>query len=143
MIAVGPDAVLRIHEASGRIRRSIIKGADPLSFDMEGDHFEILYFAFSAPGPYISQRVDVYAQAAVPLTPEKGLKLMRRLEPMLTGFDVTVFVRNDSWFIYEPTYPFLNPFVETGNPPTVEQYRGRMTLRCGHWGKLDTSCSIN
>jgi hypothetical protein len=130
MISIGSDAVLRMHDDADKIHRRVLAGKDPLQIEVQGDRFEILYFAFSAPGPYILQRADVYIRTDAPLRTDTGLELLRKLQPVFPEFEVSIFIRNDPWFIYEPTYPFVNPFIENPNPPTTEEYGKGQSLKC-------------
>lgn len=131
MVSIGGNAVLRIHDGVGTIHTRVLAGKDPLQIDTERDRFEVLYFAFSTPGLHILQRVDVYIRTDSRLTAESGIELLRRMQPLFPDFEVSIFVRNDPWFIYEPTYPVLNPFLKNERPPTIEEYGNGQTLKCG------------
>jgi hypothetical protein len=133
LVSIGRDAVLRVRDASGSVTREVLTGSDPLIFDTGGERYEVLYFAFSAPGPYILQKVDVFLKTTATLSRESGMKLLQRFTPVFPDLKVNVYVRNDPWFIFEPNYPFLNPFVEGAIPPTFDQYEQGKTLRCGSW----------
>jgi hypothetical protein len=130
-ISIGKDAVLRVCDGSGRLSRKVLAGRDPLQIDLGSDRFEIVYLAFTAPGSYILQRVDIYVRTTSPLNTETGLELLRKLQPIFPDLEVSLLVRNDAWFISEPSYPFVNPFVAAANPPTAEEYSHSRTLRCG------------
>ena len=131
IISIGRDAVLRMRDGASKIRRRVLAGRDALQMEIQGDHFEILYFAFSTPGPYILQRADVYIRTDAPLKTETGLELLRSMQPVFPELEVSIFIRNDPWFIYEPTYPFVNPFIENQSPPSAEEYDKGRTLKCG------------
>lgn len=73
-------------------------------------------------------RVDVPARRTGALSPELGLELFGRLEPLFASAEVSVFVRSDSWFLFEPSYPFYNPFFERTSPPTLQEYERTKTL---------------
>ena len=100
MVSVGANAVLRIRDGVGTIRRRVLAGKDPLEIDVEGDRFEVLYFAFSTPELHTLQRVDIYVRTDASLQKEKGLMLLQRLQPLFPDLEVSIFVRNDAWFIY-------------------------------------------
>jgi len=132
MIAIGKNAVLRVHEATGRVSRNVIAGKDPLQLESGHDNIELLYFGFTTQSSYIAQRVDVYARTAAPLTAERGVELLRSMETVFPYWEVSLFVQRDPWFVSEPSYPFFNPFVPRLNLPTPEEYQATKTLRCGH-----------
>jgi hypothetical protein len=131
MTSIGGDSVLRMRDGTGAVHRRILAGRDPLQLEVYGDKLEILYFALNVPRPYVLQRVDVYARTGAQLKAEMGREVLRRLQPLFPDLEVTVFIRNDPWFIYETTYPFANPFVEDPGPPNAEAYGRGQTLKCG------------
>ena len=133
MVAIGNDAVLRMREANGNIRRRVLTGKDPLRIEIDGAHFEIVYVAFTAPSASILQRADVYVKTESELKVEAGLGLLGKLQPVFPDLELFLAIRNDAWFIYEPSYPFSNPFVEERNPPTAEECAKTRTLKCGRW----------
>jgi hypothetical protein len=133
MISIGTNAVLRMRDAGGKVSRRVLAGRDPLQLEVQGDRLEIVYFGFSAPGPYILQCVDVYIRTDASLRTEVGLELLGALRPIFPDLEVSVSLRNDAWFILEPSYPFYNPLIEDQQPPTEEEYRKNRTLRCGYW----------
>lgn len=141
MISIGSDAVLRVRDGGGNVSRRVLAGKDPLQIEVQGYRFEIVYLAFSAPAPSVLQRVDIYIRTPAPLGSGAGMDLLRVLRPIFPDLDVTVYVRNDAWFIYEPSYPFLNPLIENSSPPGPEQYNKTQTLRCGNWSG-STSCRL-
>jgi hypothetical protein len=141
IISVGRNTVLRMRDKSGAIRRKVIAGADPLIVELGQEHLEIVYFSFSDARPFVSQRVNIFVQTAQPLNSNVGAALLRKLEPVFPSQEVSVAIRNDTWFIYEPGYPFLNPFVKKQDPPTEEAYEKTRSLICGNWtGSL--SCRL-
>ena len=133
MISIGDNAVIRMRDASGTVSRKVLAGKDPLIIDVESDRFEIVYIAFSPPGRYVQQSINVYIQTDAPLRVDTGLDLLRRLDPIFPGFEVAVAARHDAWFIYEPSYPFFNPLTETLPPPVAAEYTKTQTLTCGDW----------
>ena len=141
MISIGADAVLRMRDANGNINRRLLAGKDPLHIEVQGDQFDVVYLAFSGSGPYALHRVDAYIRASAKLKAEVGLQLLRVLQSKLQELEVSVSVRNDAWFIHEPTYPFFNPFTEALTPPTAEEYDRTKTLRCGFWSGT-ASCRL-
>lgn len=132
MVAIGKNAVLRMRDASGRVTRRVLAGRDPLLIGLQGTRFEIVHLAFSPARPYIFQRASVYVRTAEPLETAPGLELLGILRPVFPDLEVSVYIRNDAWFIHEAGYPFFNPLVEDEIPPSPDEYR-TPTLRCGHW----------
>ena len=140
MISINGEAVLRMRDGSGKVTKKVLTEHDPLKVVIAGDMFEIIYLGFSAPAPFTLQRVDAYVRTSASLKPESGLDLLRKLDQVFPGYEVSVFVRDDPWFIYQPSYPFFNPFVEEPTPPTDPDHLAP-TLQCGHWSGAP-SCKI-
>lgn len=132
MIAIGDNAVLRMRDANGNVTRRVLAGRDPLQIEVQGVHFEIVYFTFSVPKPYIFQSASIYVRTAAPLERVPSRELLSSLRPVFPDLGVSVHIRNDAWFINEPGYPFFNPFVEEQIPPSPENWK-TPTLRCGYW----------
>ena len=132
MISINGEAILRTRDASGRLTRKVLTQHDPFKIAIEGDAFEIVYLSVSTSAPFTLQRVDAYMRTTASLKPESGLDLLRELDQVFPGYEVSVFVKNDLWFINQPSYPFFNPFVEEPTPPAAGD-RLTPTLQCGHW----------
>jgi hypothetical protein len=132
MIAIGSNSVLRMRHATGQVERRVLTGTDPLQIGMHGSHFEILYLTFTTARAYVLQAVSVYVTTTATLGTPVGLELLKILTPLFPDLEVSVNIRNDSWFINEPGYPFLNPFIEEKNPPSSRE-RKTPTLSCGYW----------
>jgi hypothetical protein len=130
VIAIGGNAVLRVHDGGGGVTRKVLAGRDPLQIDIANNRFEILNFSFGSTSPAVSRWVAVSVRTAAPLELESGEQLFQRLEPILANFLLTVSLRNDAWFIYDGGYPFYNPFVEYPAPPTADEYNKTRTLTC-------------
>lgn len=127
LIAYKENALLRIRDRQGRITKHVLGGADPLHLNAGGLSFDIVYFAFPRTSP---PRVDVYVRSSKEPTPQAGLELFRVLESWFPPMDVWVFVRSDSLFVHEPTYPLLNPFEFTFSTPSPEEFQQTRTLIC-------------
>jgi hypothetical protein len=142
MIAIGNNAVLRVREASGNIiERRVLAGKDPLRIQFEGGYGDIVYLAVAAPSASRLQRADIYVTTDQHLKPGMGLDLLRNFQPVFPEMDVYLAIRNDIWFVYEPNYPFSNPFLTELNPPNADEYASTRTLKCGRLSGA-TSCRL-
>lgn len=134
VISIEGNAVLRMRDATGSLTRRVLVGRDPLQREVLGQHVEVVYIVFSNGfRGDMARSVGVYALMPGPLTEQVGLELLGQLDRLFTGLQVSVVIRNDSWFIYSAGYPFLNPFVNDGVPPSDVEYDQTKTLVCGHW----------
>jgi hypothetical protein len=141
MIAIGRSAILRLRDQHGVVSETVLSGKNPLVFESRGSRFEVLHFAFGRPGLHSLERADVYARTDHPLDPEAGLGLLHTFQAMFPDMAVSVFVRNDAWFIYEQSFPFFYPFGEGMEPSSDEAFIGTHTLRCGTWSG-SAACSL-
>jgi hypothetical protein len=129
MIAVGGDSVLRFHDAAGNVGAKILSGKNPLIVHIGAKVFEVVYFSFATSIAY-GKQVDVYVRGDVSPTVESGLALLKRFEDLFPDLRVSVSLRSDAWFVFEPSYPFYNPLIPGGNPPAEEEYNQAGTLVC-------------
>ena len=141
VISIKGNAIMRMHKADGAVVNSILAGKNPLELPVGNDQYNIVYFAFGSAGRFAAQNVDIYIKTTAALDPSIGLILLRKLEPLFPALQVSVAIRRDAWFIFQPGYPFLNPFAEDLNPPTADEYKRTQILVCGHWTG-SASCTI-
>jgi hypothetical protein len=133
VISVRGNAVLRMRDATGALTRKVLAGRDPLQVEVLGQHVELVYLDFSNGFQSDTPRfVGAYALTSGPLTEQVGLGLLGQLDRLLPGLRVAVLIRNDTWFISSAGYPFYNPFVKDGVPPSEMEYNQTKTLFCGH-----------
>jgi hypothetical protein len=133
MISIGNDAVLRVRNRSGHLTRRVLRGKDPLRLEEEEGDLELLHVAIDWGSPYRLSRVDIYARTGSTLGEDTGMRLWKKLRPLFPSFDLFLYIRNDGWFVYESSYPFVNPFEGESPPPSRERYNRTQTLSCGSW----------
>jgi hypothetical protein len=133
MTAMDGSAVLRIREKDGQVKMLVLAGKNPLLQEFGGSGLEILHFSFGPSAPYWSERVDIYAKTDNPLSMATGLSLWGALKAKFADVSVFLYVRTDGWFVYEPSFPFLDPFGTDLGPPIEKEYDAAPTLRCGVW----------
>jgi hypothetical protein len=126
LIAVGANAVLRFRDAQGQITKRIIRGRDPLQIRIDGESFEIVHISSAEVGKF----PEIYLRTSSTLSAEKGSDVLHGIERMLPDFHVSIYLRNDGLFIYEPKFPYLNPFQDEPTIPSEEEYRRTKTLEC-------------
>ena len=139
VISVRGNAVLRMRDATGAITRKVLAGRDPLQVDVLGQHVQLVYLDFSNGFQSETLRfIGAYALMSGALTEQLGLGLLGQLHRLLPGLQVAVLIRNDTWFISSAGYPFCNPFVKDGVPPSEMEYNQTKTLVCGHLTRTPT-----
>ena len=136
MLSIEDNAVLRVSRKNGTLKRTVLKGHDPLQIDIEGQNYEIAHLDLN-----VLPTVNIYLRTTAPLGVGPGRQLFRQLSALFGGFNILIAARNDAWFIFEPNYPFVNPFQPKTSVPTFEEYSGSPTLRCGLWSG-STQCEL-
>ncbi len=127
LISIDGNAVLRFRNASGQVEKRILSGRDPLVQTIRGKTFEVIYLAEWL-GRY-DGTVRLYIRTAAPVSVEDGTELLARMQNVFPKpLSVQLYIRNDEWFMQESYYPYSNPFITNGPPPSGQDY-GR-TLYC-------------
>lgn len=130
-ISINRNAVLRIHQADGSTSRQVLSGQDPLRLTIEGEEFEIVYVDFSGPHRLgLQESVFVFVRALSPLRSAPAVELFKKLEPLFPGLGLALEIRDDAWFVYQPRYPFVNPFIEGRRVPSQQEYETLRTMHC-------------
>lgn len=140
IIAINGNAVLRVRDAAGKISTKALAGSNPLIVELGPRTYTIGHIAVPESAASF-QNIYVYLQTEGALSEEDGLELYKRFVRVFSGLDVSVFVRNDMWFIRQMTFPFVIPYSADMNPPTLAEYTASKTLECSRVGG-SASCSI-
>jgi hypothetical protein len=132
LVAVKGDAVLRIRDARGRVTQKVLRGHDPLVFEVGGLTFHILYFAFSELSPALIQvnSAEVYVESDRMPSAELGADIREHWRQLFPQFTTSLLFRQDLWFVYNPGFPFFYPFGEEGEPPSEQVYGRTHIMYC-------------
>jgi hypothetical protein len=146
LIVVNGRATLRIQDQSRSVTTVTLAGGDALKFYADGIEFHLLDFsARTLPGPVAGvapqgQVFEFYFCSRSSFTTDSvrlmTLQIMTRLG--LTG--VTVAVRDDTWFVEEPTFPTYYRFAPSDIAPTIKQYSGGHQATCLSIGDSRVQC---
>lgn len=135
LITVAGRATLRIQDGSRRVSTIVLGSGDALRFVADGQIFNLLDFSGRtlAPVEKVAPKGEIfefYFCSGSRFTKDSVITLTTNImrELRLTG--VTVEVRNDTWFIEDPTFPIYYRFSPSGAPPTVEAYRSGRQVTC-------------
>lgn len=139
LLAINGNAVLRMRDPEGMVSSRVIAGRNPLQISIGVYHYEIVHFDLRDwPGP----KVEVYARTEAPLAPDPGIALLRALKPLFARCrSLSLYLRNDAWFVHEPNFPYLYPFESNEPRPIEEEYRKTLTLTCQRRGDNGPECS--
>jgi hypothetical protein len=137
LIVFGSNATLRVQDRSRQITRSVLRGHDALTIDLGGTPFELLDFHSAhlahpvegvAPEGLV---VDLYFRTSDKLSLGKAKVLTSRMVDRIgIRHGVSVYVRNDTWFIEDPSFPVYYRFSPYEHVPTREEYQTGPQIIC-------------
>lgn len=124
LIKVGQSAMIRIR-SNERVQ---IHELSPRDYPMpgSGDGFEILHLSPLYESSVLSG-VEVFVRSITPRPRQDVLGLARDIRAINPRLKVRINVRTDSWFLTDPSFPFLYPFDKQGKVPTLSEYQRRWT----------------
>jgi len=137
IVALGRNAVAEFRDGHGTVTRNVLAGSDPLDVETPNGQFSLLHFTFrSIPlarekGWPVPESLDVFAKTDRPLDPASGKALVGVLHGLLPFREITLLVRNDTWFLDVSGYPLEYPFQAKHAPPTKDEFVESPTLLCG------------
>jgi hypothetical protein len=123
------NALLRFRSPQGRVEKKVLAGKNPLMFKVRDKDYEAVSIVFSNP---LSSGLSVYVRTRATLNAEEGAELLSQLSTLFPKLAVSLLVRNDEWFVFDPSYPYFNPFSESVNLPDARSYGS--TLTCAFEG---------
>lgn len=146
VIALNDNAIVEYRGQDGTVERKILRGSDPLRVKTRVGTFQLLHLTYRAmPLPMQAgketESVEVFAQTDQPLESAVGIALVTRLAELIPLKEITVYVRNDAWFLDLSGYPLIHPFHQNTTPPTKEQFQQSITLTCGRSVEHSYTCS--
>ncbi len=123
---VAGNCVLRFADEDGRVEVRVLRGDNPLRFDVPGGHLEILD-VWMDPGREGASYG--FARTTAPLSELAASRIYLEVTKRL-GFVVSdFFFRNDIWFI-QVGFPQYYPFDPQERTPTKEEVEGAVTIHC-------------
>lgn len=147
MISLRGNAIAEFTNGSGEVTRHILAGSDPLNVSVAEGNFTLLQFTFR-PVPLArenglaAETVDIYATTEVPLCTSGGIALLKALHSLVPIDGITLFIRNDTWFLDHSDYPVEHPFQPRRPPPTKDEFLRSLTLECGGMSQERYNCSF-
>jgi len=135
LVAIEGNAVFEYGDGE-HIQRKVLAGSDPLLVTVGASTFRVLYFAFvpitvRRPQELDADRLKIFAETDQALDPIAGKDLFAALNRLIPLTDISLFIRNDTWFLDIAGYPLIYPFRHEETPPTKEIFQKSHTLLCG------------
>jgi hypothetical protein len=123
---VAGNCVLRFADGEGRVEVRVLRGDNPLRFDVPGGQLEILDVWMR---PNREGASDGFARTTAPLSELAASRIYLEVTKRL-GFVVQSFyLRNDIWFIRNG-FPQYYPFAPQEGTPAKEEVEGAVTIEC-------------
>jgi hypothetical protein len=149
IVVINGATALEYRAKRGTVTRQILNGRrDPLTLSAPVGTFTLLHFTFK-PIPLAASKglepesLEVFAETTRRLNESNGIAFLTELHKAIPVADITLYLRNDTWFLDVPGYPLRYPFREKQSPPTRESFMSSTTLTCGTAIDHKYSCSAS
>jgi hypothetical protein len=135
LLAFGGSAALRIRHADGYIEEIRLKGESVFHPVVGGYDLDLLYVAFAPQGigRFRSLVATLYLKRSQSITAQEAGTISRALRQR-TGIPANIVIRQDEWFIFDPYYPWLNPFTSAHARPSESQLAASREFFCARDG---------
>lgn len=121
-----------------------IGGPDPLSVMAEGEVISMLHFAYFRHRTNREIRpIGVFGTiSSIDQLDGKSDRVFTAIRSLFPSFTrMSLYLREDPWFIDEPAFPFLFPFAGSVPPPAHAEYSRSRTFYCYESGGK-VSCNV-
>lgn len=127
----GPAAALRIRYPDGRIEETVIRDGDVFHPVINGVSLDLLHVLCVRQGFGTRARLTplLYFSVSRDISPVQGEAMARSILRASGVARMTVSLRPDKWFMFDPYYPWVNPFAPVDSPPS-EQAKRAWQLLC-------------
>jgi hypothetical protein len=138
-IMIDGNALLRYRDRQGKESRTVLAGSDPLLFWRDGIQFEIvdIHRQGREVGAFFDIELLVKTDKAV--SEETARRLTEEYKVHLGILGVTMVFRTDCWFVDDWFYP---TFGDCGAPPSQEEFRRGISVRCYSVRRGGVQCSV-
>ncbi|MBN8733084.1 MAG: hypothetical protein J0L64_21290 [Acidobacteria bacterium] len=128
VIRIGDCEALRIRDSKHRIVERVLNHCNPFQVSTGSARARILYLTVNATKDGKNMVPHLYLQAEDPasaqLAAALGVSIARRLHLR----DLSVSVRNDTWFVFEERFPVSFPFGPRQEPPPELYFNRHPTI---------------
>ena len=127
----GAAASLRIRYADGRIEEVAINGGNVFHPVINGVRLDLLHVLCVRQGIGVKAHLTplLYFSVSKDISPQEGGVIARAILRSSGITRMTVSLRPDIWFMFDPYYPWVNPFAPVDSPPP-EQAKQAWQLLC-------------
>jgi hypothetical protein len=119
----GTAAALRARYSDGHIDELAIRGGSVFHPVIKGLKLDLLHVLcvrqmFGSPRPRLTPQL--YFSVSKYITPQEGGAIARAILDSSGVPRMWISLRPDKWFMFDPYYPWVNPFAPVDSPPTTE-----------------------
>ena len=132
VLKYGNSASLRIRHADGQIKEIGIVGANVFHPSVEGFALNLLHVSFVTQGFGNDEHLTANFYFTLPkrIDSIEATRLAKSFFDTLGISNVTFNLREDGWFIFDPFYPYMNPFSKEETPPTLKETAKSVAFLC-------------
>lgn len=139
------DGVLFSYRSGSQFREEMLMGRrDPTLISDQKWTYRILHLSLSQLGPAASKQPDyalrIFLRTSCSISATSVGRLVGRFSGSTNASQVNVAARRDEWFLGDPEYPSLLPFLRSWDWVARQQAASRPVLVCGNGSKRIT-CS--
>jgi hypothetical protein len=135
VFGVGRSAILSYRKGRDFRQEMLAGGQDPTIVVEDGTRFQLLHYQLTKGGDGLLDRhafaLHVFARALSKVSVSATTLLTNRLARLSGARPIIVSVRPDTWFVTDPGYPEVFPFVKTLDRPSKRAYDLAPVLSCG------------
>lgn len=126
----GATAALRIRYTDGRIEEVTINGGNVFHPVIDGVRLDLLHVLCVRQGIGANARLTplLYFSVSKDISPQDGGAIARSILRSTGITRMTVSLRPDIWFMFDPFYPWVNPFAPVDSPPPEHAKRAWQLL---------------
>ena len=133
LLAIGQNAAMRLRDNSGRVSLSVLEGQNPYDVRACGQYFSLAHLAVRHQANMISTFSDglhFFLITTGTINEELTRCAREELQSSAPKMNVSVSIRNDRWFLLDPDYPVVLPFITDNSPPTEQDYERATYWEC-------------
>jgi hypothetical protein len=133
LLSISGRALLS-HRYAGALHEELLKGSeDPSRMDESNPDLQVLHVSLTKLGAGSTTQPDftlqVYARAPV-VSAAGAASLVRRFAKLSNATTISVSLRLDQWFLTDPGYPGVLPFVVSTAVPSAMDYLRSPSIAC-------------
>jgi hypothetical protein len=134
LLKMGRNAAMRLRDQEGRVWLKVLEGESPYDLHFCGRSFALAHLSINT-GIATNRSPDLHFFLTTDQAIDERIARCARgeLQRLVSVPTVDVSIRNDAWFLLDPDYPVVLPFLKENRPPTKEEYEAAQEWSCGQY----------